>query len=340
MRRFFVIYVLFLLSLSFSIQLFATKVATLPELMKPKFLEMDNEQIYIVEGANIYIYSKVNFKLKKKFGEAGEGPKEFKISGDAGVMVFPQKDYLVINSIGKVSFYTKDGNLIKELKVTRGRQSQGFYQPIGNFIAGLGMDAGERQTMSLTISLFDSKFNKIKDIYKKKLVDRGKLSFPITLPVFMVRNNRIIVGGNQDFIINIFNENGEKEASIFREYKKLEVTKGYKQEIFDYFKNNPRTRASFSRFKQMAKFQDYFPAIQYFFADKNKIYIMTYKKQNNKYEFFIYDMSPKFLKKVFLPVSYINPFTSSPWTINDDTFYQLLENDDTEEWELHSTPVK
>jgi hypothetical protein len=88
----------------------------------------------------------------------------------------------------------------------------------------------------------------------------------------------------------------------------------------------------------------YLPAIRFFFFSGNKIYVQTYKKENNKSEFFVFDKTGNLLKKVFVPFieeefSY-NEFSVPRFhTIAEGKLYQLLENDD-EEWDLHITDIK
>ena len=59
--------------------IFAARVIPFPELLSPELIRVDENKIYITEKANIYIYSKKDFKLVKKFGKKGAGPEEFKI---------------------------------------------------------------------------------------------------------------------------------------------------------------------------------------------------------------------------------------------------------------------
>ncbi|MFC2146254.1 hypothetical protein ACFLRT_02725 [Acidobacteriota bacterium] len=77
MRRIIVgILLLFCLS---SFQLGA-QVVSLPGLINPDSIMVDNHHIYITDSETIYIFSVVDFELKTKFGKLGEGPKEFKIN--------------------------------------------------------------------------------------------------------------------------------------------------------------------------------------------------------------------------------------------------------------------
>jgi hypothetical protein len=90
----------------------------------------------------------------------------------------------------------------------------------------------------------------------------------------------------------------------------------------------------------MLKFRDDFPAIQFFLVDNGRIYIQTYLKKDDKYEFFIYDLEGKLIKRLFFPVKFQDALKPNPFDIEDNTFYQLIENEDEEEWELHAIEIK
>ncbi|MCP4218390.1 MAG: hypothetical protein GY765_27385, partial [bacterium] len=51
----------------------------LPNLTKAQRIRVDEKQIYIVEGAHIYIHSTADLRLIRKIGRKGEGPREFAI---------------------------------------------------------------------------------------------------------------------------------------------------------------------------------------------------------------------------------------------------------------------
>ena len=109
MRR---LVLLVLILILFSMVTFGEKLATLEGLSKPGSLAVDPycPQFYVTEEATIYIYSLADFKLKTKFGKAGEGPQEFHIiPGTNGLVVQPLKDSLLINSMRRVSFFSKEG---------------------------------------------------------------------------------------------------------------------------------------------------------------------------------------------------------------------------------------
>ncbi|MCP5105464.1 MAG: hypothetical protein GY950_18905, partial [bacterium] len=78
-----------------------TKVIPLPELMKPEHpLYFDKTQMYVIEGTSIYIYSLTDFKLVKKFGKQGEGPKEFILDPRfTGLFISVRTEDIVVESL-------------------------------------------------------------------------------------------------------------------------------------------------------------------------------------------------------------------------------------------------
>ena len=192
-----------LLLLVFTMVSYGEKLTSLPGLFKPHFIIMDNQQFYVCDGAVVSIYSQNDFSLKTKFGKEGEGPGEFKLNPNKEELyLYPQTDYLLINSIGKVSFFTKDGKFIKELR-TESVTISGHYKSIANKFVGIDMNRGSDLSMLFTINLLDSQFKKTKEIYKETLMKRGSMFFPMVFPLFSVEDNKIIVPGGNEFSLNI-----------------------------------------------------------------------------------------------------------------------------------------
>lgn len=320
---------------------FGEKLASLPDILKPFHLSVDDQRFYVTEDTTIFIFSLKDFTLEKKFGKMGEGPREFKRTpGGSMVMTFPQSDSLVINSMGKVSFFTKEGNFIKELKSPAGGQTMNMYQPIGKNFAGFGLKMGENQSMDLALNIYDAQLKKIKEIYHRPFFQKGRMTFPLVPPVFYISDNKIITAGQEGFAINIFDTDGNKITTITREYKRFEVTEEYEKGVHDSYKTNPDTKQFYEFFKNMIKFSDLFPAIQFFFVDNQKVYIQTYLKKDETYEFFIYDFKGKFLKRLFLPIAYLDVLRPCPTYIKDNKLYQVIENEEEEVWELHAHTIE
>jgi hypothetical protein len=76
------------------------------------------------------------------------------------------------------------------------------------------------------------------------------------------------------------------------------------------------------------------------FSTGKKLYVMTWRRKNQQNEFFIFDENLKLIRKSFLPLAYRNAILPAPFAIRNNKLYQLVENEDTEEWELHISEIK
>ncbi len=318
----------------------AEKLAVLPQLLKPTIMAVDDQQVYVGDKETIYIYSLKDYKLKAKFGKAGEGPREFLLQMGEGILIYPLSDSLLINSVGKVSFFSKSGVYIKEINI---RESQAMQvQMIGKNFVGIGNVMDQKtMTYSMAVNLYDGQFKKIKELRTQKIFKGGSMEFPMDNPAIYAMGDKIVIAGEPNrFSLFILKSDGNKVASITREYKKLQVPEKYKERVYETFKTTPGAKEFFEQIKKMIKFAPEFPPIQAFYAVDNKIYIQTYKEQNNQLEFFVYDINGKFIKQLFLPFSYLYGIRACPTAIKNNTLYQVIENQDDEEWELHGTKIK
>ncbi len=327
--------ILILLLLLFASLVLRGKVVPLPDLVKPRHIAVDEHQIYIIEGSTVSIYSLNDFKLKKKFGKEGEGPQEFK---RRIFQVNIQPDYIFLTSAGKVLYFTKDGKFIKELRTISPDMR---LTPFGKEFVG-GRILPENNTLYFSMGIYDADLKKIKDVYKQEwevqMGGKGTKVFAHPLPYYTDEDSLFIVKG-KDLVIDVLDKAGEKRYSITYDYKRIKVTADDKKRVLYYLETDPETKPYFEMIKPII-FPDYFPAIRnYYIADK-KIYVITYKQENDKTECFIFDMKGTFLKQVFLPYVYINPIDEYPAAIKNGTLYQLIENEETEEWELHINGIK
>lgn len=64
------------------------------------------------------------------------------------------------------------------------------------------------------------------------------------------------------------------------------------------------------------------------------------KKGTGEYEAYVFDArSGKFLKTIHLPLKHFNILEEFPFDIQNGTLYQVVENEEEEEWEFHVTPI-
>ncbi len=302
--------------------------------LKPASIAVDESRIYIGEGTSVHIFSLKDFKLEKTFGRQGEGPQEFMVHPGFGVRLALWKQTLLVESIGKTSYYSKDGGFLKELKTGK----HGSLYPLGDMFVGGNMIL-ENQTNYQTLNLYDGEFKNTKEICRWEHAIQDAKKQILLAPVYTQAHffdDKIFVVPGQYMVIQVFDGKGQKVHVISKEYRKLEVTDQYKQTTLNFFKTDPKYRQHYEGLKNMFTFPKYFPAIRSFAVNDGRIYIRTYGGKDGKSEYYIFDIKGKLLKKVYVPFVETMGINILPLhTIAGGRLYQLVENDETEEWELH-----
>jgi len=329
----------FLFLLILAAPILAGEVVLLPDLQKPENIVIDQNQILITQFPYVYIYSLKDFTLIKKFGKAGEGPQEF--SNYVMIQVHPaHPDYIIVGSRGKMSFFTWGGKFVKEVRSGPG-SFVATYKPIGGKYANYGI-LRQNKIAYLTVDIYNSNFKKIKEVIRwKKPMQRGKPFNPTDIEFqggeFSTFDKKIFVLLREKGNIEVFDDDGKKQFSINYDYERIPVTTDDIKAIHHFFKTDPRLRQFYETLKSLFKFPQYFPSARTMAVADNKTYVLTNKKRGGKSEFIIFDIGikGKFLKKSMVPFKNANPLEPYPFTIKNGKLFQLVDNEETEEWELH-----
>lgn len=311
----------------------ASQSVLLPELSRPSVIEASQNRLYIVDGASVLIYSLKDLKLEKKFGRRGEGPQEFKYITSLSI----SRDILLVNGRNKVSFYSKDGNFKKEIKITGGSD---FIQLEDQFI---GMDMIRVEKIShITVNLYDGNFKKIKEISRHKGLYLGSKHLdPILIygplgPEYQTWNNNILVKSSHG-TLKIMSTDGTLLSILSLENEKVNLTSEHKEKILEFYRTNPRTKKNYPALKQRFKFPDYFPPIRNYHTDGDRLYILTFKSKSGNKEILVYDGSYKRINRIYLPVKEAHIMEIYPYVINNSTLYQVVEGHD--DWSLVMTTI-
>ena len=313
----------------------AEQIVKIPGAFNPTQIHVTKDRMYIVDGVTILIYALKDFQLIKKIGKEGEGPQEFK---DAIYWIYFRDNRMIVNSQAKVSYFSPEGEFIKEKKAFAGSRA-GDFCPIGNqFVAVQFLT--EKQTFLKAVNIYDANLKKIKEIYRiKEDFQPGKYMRAYSEPkTFTVYGDNIYVSFDNDFKITVFNSQGEKVFAIEKEYQRLEVTEEHRQAAHQYFKTDPYYKKYYERIKRLLEFPTHLPAVKTFAFSEDKLYVQTYNKKDKKTEFYVFTPTGEFLERVFLPIIGEEEFTYQLQTIyefKNGKLYQLVENEDTEEWEVH-----
>lgn len=321
--------------------LFAEKAVTLDGLKRPFFIKTDESRFYITDGPTVSIYSLKDYSLINKFGKEGEGPQEFKLDNRnaRGVMIALTEDKILVNSVGRLSFFTKDGKYLGE-KQTGGSGIR--FQPVGDGrYVGEGFGSENNINYSLR-HLYDPDFKRGIELYKREsfFQPRGPLnSFYFFSPMVEVYREKIFING-VDNQVYVFDNTGKKLYTVTFEHEKLKITGEYKKRVHEWHKTYPEMRRFYDMIKDRLTFPEYFPGIRMFNVADGKVYILTHKKKDDKSELVVLDIKGNPLKRVFVPFAERDLRTFAPYTIKNDKLYQLIETDDNEAWELHITDIK
>ena len=318
--------------------LHSKQVTVLEGLMKPQFIAVDDTQLYITEDTAIYIYSLKDYVLKKKFGKSGEGPGEF----SRFAFVQPRTGELLINSRGKLSFFSKTGEYRKELKTTGGFGGA-FYLPIGQKYIAQGFKQVEK-AVYITYNLHDTNLVKTKEFHKTLFPRNQEKINPLTVKLGRMNmktdGEQIYVADDAAGEIHVFGPNGKRAGMIKMAFQQLPVKEAHKKAMLDEYQLNPTTKNVYAQVKDRIAFPKVFPYFYDYFPLDGVVYVLTYKRAENRAEFLVYSPKGKLLRKLIVPFFQTNMHLTYPHALHKGKIYQIAEDDEAEEWLLHISELK
>jgi hypothetical protein len=321
--------------------IFTEKTVPMPDILKPDLIKVDGNDLVIAEGVSISIYKLNDFKMIKKIGKEGEGPQEFKTVMGLGLTVDISPQYLVINSIAKISYFSRNGEFLKEKKVGPGTHMTPFN---GKFV-GNAMSFDQKTGPTMAFNLYNNKQEKIKEICSHGLpLIKGKGTVTLLdmisqiTPQYQTSIDRIIIGGKQNFEIDIYDSEGNFLKTIKRDLEKQELSSDDKDKVLEIYRTHPIYKDFWERLKSEIKVPSYFPDYRCFWVSNQKVYVQTFKKKQGRTEFLIFNLNGKYLETLFLPLVYQDIFNAYVYTIDGGKIYQLVENEE-EEWELRISEI-
>jgi hypothetical protein len=325
------------------IPLYSKKLGALPELDKPDEMLVNNGQLIISdETVKVHLYALKELKYLKQVTRKGEGPGEcfFRPRFWVG------PDFICLHNPGKCMFFSRNGEYKRELRITG--KDMGTAVPIGRnyLVERFGRKPGKSvyyKDLSIETYSKEKGFQCKKLIYHHEHPPRqrkgGKFSHTIPREYvdFIIVNDKVLVADSMwGLFAEIYDREGNRISQIKPHIEKIKVTEKFKTNVLETFKKN----SQWAQFKQMyyLVFPEYFPAIFKFSVDKGKIYFMTYNQKQDKREIIITDWQGNLLKRTFVP--WPEDEIQLNYSIENDKYYYLLENEDTGEWELHMEEIK
>jgi hypothetical protein len=316
------------------------KSITVPGLMKPSMMVIEGDRMFVVESPQILVYSLKNMKLIARFGKAGEGPEEFKINPyAAGLTVFPFKNQLAVNSDTKVSYWTRDGKFIKELKAP----PFGGFVPYEDGYIGYVAAPNAEGKLFLGVYVYSKTFEKGKQLYLSDMqVGPGAVfNIPtVAFAAYAYKGNIYIPKDTTEMAIDVYDYKGKLQKQLKVDYKQLPVGEAFKKNAMHWFKNESPYKKFAGTLLKMT-FKEKFPVIKTFNIDNDKLYVITNKITDGKHECYILDLNGKVLDRVWLALPPEPPMLAlEVYQVVGGKFYSLWENEDTEVWELHIQTIE
>jgi hypothetical protein len=78
-------------------------------LQKPDMVAVQGNQFYVIEGAEIYVYSLRDLRLLRQFGERGYGPGQLRVPPEGANIIRLTPEYLLAEGRRKMIFFSKNG---------------------------------------------------------------------------------------------------------------------------------------------------------------------------------------------------------------------------------------
>ena len=323
------------LLLSLTLTLTGEKAAELGELSRPEMLRIDGDDLIVIQGAAVYVYSMKDFKLLKKFGKKGNGPGELNPKPRYKMQIEVVNGEILLNNVSKMVYFTKKGDFLREKRFP--------------FIALQVLPLGENYV--ITKSIVKESGNVVgavlygRDLQEAKtLYSRGYLHYKKSGRIHMLPNlvivrqyeDKVFVFDHAgDFKIDVFDSSGKHFKKITADVKKRKVGNDFISRTWAWAEKDVRLRETSAAMRRMAYFPEYFPVMKNYVVDGGRIYVHTYRMKGGRSEFLVLDFNGKILKKVYLAGADINTIEFAPYTFKDGKYIYLYENPETENIELH-----
>ena len=327
---------------------YAESLGVLKGILNPANIEVSSGQVYIIEGATVYVYSLPDLRLIRTFGQEGEGPGELKVTPWLANGLYVRPESVIVDSIDKYIIFSREGEVLRE-----GRRSQQYSQsiPAGDvFVVRKRIEEEKRQFSSINIMTPDLQ-SEI-DLYRQEFSAgfRQLNVLPDSIHYAVYKDRIYVEESPKGFVFEIFDLGVNKLHTIDIDSSPLRVSKQDRLDAEERIKTDPfsqNVEGGWEALKSQVKliYPDRFPPIRDFQVVGDRIYVQTFLRQEGEEEYVILDLEGNMIEKVLLPQSFKPGFTEEMmgtgikyYAFDSDAYYYL---EIKEEWcELHRVFLK
>jgi hypothetical protein len=316
----------------------SVKLAVLPDIATPDNIECIENELYVLDGVTVFVYSLTDYRLLRTFGKKGEGPGELLPHPELAVQMQFVDETIRLGTLNKFITYSKNGKKISEKKIS-------FIQTqllrCGENYAAVKYSVANGKVI-YNVVLLGETFNELKSLYsmaRDHPMKIKRINMPLrVLNIYFSAGKIYIVDQKKDAGITVFDQKGNRLKPLIFDYPVIEISETFKNNFMEWFKTDKRYRRFPEDVRKMICFPETLPAIRTIQIKNERIYVRTYRKKKQFGEFYVHDLEGRRLTRLFLPVGTEKPIQIGPettYTFADERYYYLVENLDNEEWELH-----
>jgi hypothetical protein len=300
--------------------------------------DVDSEgNIYVVcvnnDGNLIYKFDN-NGSFVKSFARSGQGPGEFVY---CSYFRINSRDELIVTGNFKIIIFDKDGNYLREIKITLGSTS-GTMLENGNYLFKDSPRPKKEKSgeMICSLSLYDPEFNKIKELDKIRYPDPGfqEIKGIYYKILWSIENDRIFTASQErDYEIYIYDFNGNLLRKIRKKYQKISPSDEYKAKYKENLGEN-----MYQFLKDRLSFPSFLPPFHFLLTDdEGKMFAMTYEKgeKPDEHVYDVFDPEGVFILRKSMKTCLSNDFLSFSAVdfvdgkIKNSRFYCHYEKEDS-----------
>ena len=278
----------------------------------------EEENIYVLDSKEIRIkvFDK-NGKPLRTFGKRGQGPGEIQMPTR---MYLTSEKEILIYDIGnsRLSFYSLDGQCLKEISTAKYRFSRTIPDSKGNIITQQ-LIPGDK--VLYEIKKYDLDLNPVVSIASIEIERNFRVLNMVTptLNVRVMKNDNIVWGYPEEYEIFVVSPEGKTIRKIVKDYKPVKITNEEKEKLIkDAFGDQgtpPGVKLEFPK--------NYYP---YYFLipdDEGRIFVRTYEKdKHGNYIYNVFDPKGIYIADFTLPV------IDFLYVVKDNKMYTMVWEDE------------
>jgi|GEM_PF-343331 len=338
----------------------AERIGILTGVFKPGMMKVCGDELLVVEGHRILIYSLDELRLKRVIGKQGEGPGETRLDPSRTLIIAVTPHHILAESRYKMVVFSRQGSFIRELR----KQNFSTLQilPVGKNYLVYHYQSVEpdRNRTFFMLTITDHNFKPIRELHRQKF-----FSFEDQVHIvpdginYRIHQDRIYVEkSNQGFVIDIYDFQGRPVKHIEENHPGFPLTRRDRDNAYrDYLQipslqryRKEQGEAALKALLDRTRFvyPENWPPILDIQVESGKIYVFTPQRKEEQIRILILDLEGRHLGESWVSrpckVDFLVQMQGDKkyCDIHKGRYYhmKLVPRENDEEWELHAQNIE